>query len=219
MNKIFIFVFFTISSFNSWSQSDVVIVQRDAKGDQLTVNGKPMIVKGMNWDYYPIGTNYSYNFWGQSDLFIKKALDDEMGLLQNMGVNAIRVYSGIPKKWIEHIYNNYGIYTMLNHSFGRYGLTINGVWTPNTEYADPKTRELLLSEVKKLAEEFKDTKGLLLFLLGNENNYGLFWDGAETEDIPVKDRKSTVRAEPMYRLFNEAAFTMKSIDKSHPVAI
>ena len=219
MNKIFIFVIFTISSFNSWSQSDVVIVQRDAKGDQLTVNGKPMIVKGMNWDYYPIGTNYSYNFWGQSDLFIKKALDDEMGLLQNMGVNAIRVYSGIPKKWIEHIYNNYGIYTMLNHSFGRYGLTINGVWTPNTEYADPKTRELLLSEVKKLAEEFKDTKGLLLFLLGNENNYGLFWDGAETEDIPVKDRKSTVRAESMYRLFNEAAFTMKSIDKSHPVAI
>ena len=66
-----------------------------------------------------------------------------MGLLQNMGVNSIRVYSGIPKKWIEYIYENYGIYTMLNHSFGRYGLTIDGVWKPNTEYSDAKTRELL----------------------------------------------------------------------------
>jgi hypothetical protein len=56
-------------------------------------------------------------------------------------------------------------------------------------------------------------------MLGNENNYGLFWDGAETEDIPVKDRKSTARAESMYKLFNEAVVSMKSIDSSHPIAI
>jgi hypothetical protein len=29
-----------------------------------------------------------------------------------------------------------GIYTMLNHTFGRYGLTINGVWVLNTEYSN-----------------------------------------------------------------------------------
>jgi hypothetical protein len=173
----------------------------------------------MNWDYFPIGTNYSYSLWNQSDDFIRQALDDEMGLLQNMGVNSIRVYSGIPKKWIEYIYTNYGIYTMLNHSFGRYGLTIDGVWKPNTEYSDAKTRELLLKEVTQLATEYKDTKGLLLFLLGNENNYGLFWDGAETEDIPIEDRKSTVRAHAMYKLFNEATLAMKAIDSNHPIAI
>jgi hypothetical protein len=70
-----------------------------------------------------------------------------------------------------------------------------------------------------MAKEYKDTKGLLLFLLGNENNYGLFWDGAETEDIPIKDRKSTIRAESMYKLFNDAVVEMKAIDKSHPIAI
>ena len=112
-------------------------------------------------------------------------------LLKNMGVNTIRVYSGIPKKWIEYIYTNYGIYTMLNHTFGRYGLTLNGAWVPNTEYSDAKTRELLLKEIKEMVAEYKDTKVCLLFLLGNENNYGLFWDGAETENIPVEDRKST----------------------------
>jgi hypothetical protein len=59
----------------------------------------------------------------------------------------------------------------------------------------------------------------LLYLLGNENNYGLFWEGAETEDIPIEDRKSTVRAEAMYKLFNEATVAMKELDTSHPVAI
>ena len=39
----------------------------------------------MNWDYYPIGTNYSYNLWEQSDDLVKEALDAEMGLLKKMG--------------------------------------------------------------------------------------------------------------------------------------
>lgn len=199
--------------------SQQVSLINDQQGSQILVNGKPFFVKGMNWDYFPIGTNYSYSFWNQSDEFIQTALQEEMGLLKNMGVNSIRVYTGIPKKWIEYIYSNFGIYTMLNHSFGRYGLTIDGVWKPNTNYGDKKTQELLLQEVKELAESYKNTPGLLLFLLGNENNYGLFWEGAETEDIPVKDRKSTQKAESMYKLFNEAARTMKSIDSNHPIAI
>lgn len=218
MKKIILILIFCYS-FTTYSQIEKVVVENNNSELKLKVDGKDFMVNGMNWDYFPIGTNYSYSLWNQSDDFIRQALDDEMGLLQNMGVNTIRVYSGIPKKWIEYIYTNYGIYTMLNHSFGRYGLTIDGVWKPNTEYSDAKTRELLLKEVTQLASEYKDTKGLLLFLLGNENNYGLFWDGAETEDIPIQDRKSTARARSMYKLFNEAVIAMKAIDSNHPMAI
>lgn len=208
-----------ILSFSSYSQDNKVVIASNNDGMRLVVNGKDFMINGMNWDYFPIGTNYSYSLWNQSDKLIQEALDEEMGLLKNMGVNTIRVYSGMPKKWIEYVYTNYGIYTMLNHSFGRYGLTLDGVWTPETDYSNPKTRALLLKETQQMITEYKDTKGLLLFLLGNENNYGLFWDGAETEDIPVKDRKSTARAESMYKLFNEAVVSMKSIDSSHPIAI
>ena len=218
MKKIILILIFCYS-FTTYSQSGKVVVENNNSELKLKVDGKDFMVNGMNWDYFPIGTNYSYSLWNQSDDFIRQALDDEMGLLQNMGVNTIRVYSGIPKKWIEYIYTNYGIYTMLNHSFGRYGLTIDGVWKPNTEYSDAKTRELLLKEVTQMASEYKDTKGLLLFLLGNENNYGLFWDGAETENIPIEDRKSTARARSMYKLFNEAVVAMKAIDTNHPMAI
>lgn len=201
------------------AQAANVVVESNEKGTKLVVNGQDLMVNGMNWDYFPIGTNYSYSLWSQSDEFIKKALDDEMSLLKGMGVNTIRVYTGIQKKWIQYIYEKYGIYTMLNHSFGRYGVTINGAWSPNTEYSDPAVRDFLLKEARQLAEDYKDTPGLLLYLLGNENNYGLFWDGAETEDIPMEDRRSTLRARPMYKLFNEAALAMRAVDKSHPVAL
>ncbi len=217
MRKLYLLLTFIIFSPSVFSQGKVSVVN-DGSGSKLVVDGKDFIIKGMNWDYYPIGTNYTYNLWNQPDEFIKQALDDEMSLLKNMGVNTIRVYNGMPKKWIEYVYVNYGIYTMINHPFGRYGLDLNGGYVPNTEYSDAKTREFLLNEANKLATEYKDTKGLLLFLLGNENNYGLFWDGAETQNIPVEQRKSTKRAEAMYKLFDEAAVSMKKIDASHPIA-
>ncbi len=201
------------------AQSQEVRVVNTSEGWKMTIDGDPTIINGMNWDYFPRGTNYSYSLWNQSPELIKKALDEEMGMLKNMGVNAIRVYTGIQPEWITYIYENYGIYTMLNHSFGRYGLTIDGAWIANTEYSDPRVKKLLMAEVTEMVETYKDTPGLLLYLLGNENNYGLFWEGAETEDIPIEDRKSTIRAEAMYKLMNEATVAMKAIDTTHPISI
>lgn len=196
-----------------------VAVEKSQEGWMILVDGEPLMINGMNWDYFPRGTNYSYSLWNQSPEFIKNALDYEMGLLQNMGVNAIRVYTGIQPVWVTYIYENYGIYTMLNHSFGRYGLTLDGSWVANTEYSDERVKKLLIKETTEMVETYKNTPGLLLYLLGNENNYGLFWGGAETEDIPIENRKSTIRARHMYKLFNEATLEMKKISTNHPVAI
>ena len=146
-----------------------------------------------------------------------------MSLLQNMNVNVIRQYTGVPAKWVKYIYEEYGVYTMLNDSFGRYGLTIDGVWTPITDYKDKRTQELLMSTITQMVTEYKNTPGILLYLIGNENNYGLFWQGAETEDFPEGEEKinavGELRGRPMYKLMNEAAKQMKAIDPNHPVAI
>ncbi|NNJ54875.1 MAG: hypothetical protein HKP14_02015, partial [Bacteroidia bacterium] len=182
----------------SLTASENVKVIKTATGFRLEVDGKPFFINGMNWDYFPVGTNFNYSLWKQPDALVKAALDAEMSLLKNMGVNTIRMYTGVPAKWITYIYQNYGIYTMLNHSFGRYGLTLDGNWFPNTDYANPKVRKLLLEESTQMVKEYQNTPGILLFLLGNENNYGLFWRGAETEDIPVKDRQSTKDAQSLY---------------------
>ena len=216
-------ILFLLVSISIYSQAGNVVVQNENNQLKLVVDGKDFMINGMNWDYFPRGTNYSFNFWNQSDDFIIAALDSEMGLLKNMGVNTIRTYTGIQPKWVQYIYENHGIHTILNHSFGRYGLTLDGAWVPVTDYSNPAVRELLMSEITALAEEFKNTPGLLMFLLGNENNYGLFWAGAETEDFP--DEEDQIRAvgenrgRPMYKLMNDAAIAIKGIDGSHPVAI
>lgn len=201
------------------AQMKKVSVKTGSDGMRLTVNDKDFFINGMNWDYFPIGTNFTYSLWQQPGDVIKAALDYEMPLLKNMGVNTLRLYTGVPAKWVQYIYEEYGIYTMLNHSFGRYGLTLKTKWEPNTDYSNPLVKELLLKEVKEMTNQYKNTPGILMFLLGNENNYGLFWRGAETENIPMQDRKSTKDANFLYKLFNEAAVAMKSIDDSHPVAI
>ena len=223
MENKFLYILFFCTSLTLFSQNYTVVVEKNEQGMKLLVDGKDFMINGMNWDYFPIGTNYEYSLWEQSDDLIKAALDAEMGLLKNMGINTIRVYTGMQPKWIRYVYETYGIYTMLNHTFGRYGLTINGVWTPVTVYKDPKTKILLLSEVTAMAKEYKDTPGLLLFLLGNENNYGLFWSGAETEDFPEGDEKKKFIGErlgrPMYKLMNDAAIKMKSINNNLPIAI
>lgn len=201
------------------AQSNRVAVVQDNQGMKLQVNGSDFMVNGMNWDYFPIGTNFSYSLWNQPDDIVMAALDDEMSLLKNMGVNSVRIYTGIPARWITYIYQKYGIHTMLNHSFGRYGLTLENSRMANTEYSDPRVKSLLIKEVTDMVRQYKGTPGVLLYLLGNENNYGLFWGGAETEDIPVEDHESTTRAIAMYKLFNEATLAMKKIDTSVPIAI
>ncbi len=223
MKNSFLIVLLSLFSFSSFSQYGKVSIESDNDQVKLVVNGEDFMVNGMNWDYFPRGTNYSFSIWNQSDDFIKSALDAEMGLLKNMGVNTIRTYTGIQPRWVQYIYQNYGIHTILNHSFGRYGLTLDGTWVAVTDYSNQAVKELLMSEITALAEEFKNTPGLLMILLGNENNYGLFWAGADTEDFPdEEDQLRAVgenRGRPMYKLMNDAAIAIKEIDGSRPVAI
>ena len=222
MKNIFSILIFIVA-FNACSQKNKVSILKNEQGMRLVVDGEDFMINGMNWDYFPIGTNYTYSLWQQTDQFIKSALDKEMLLLKDMGVNAIRVYSGIPTKWITYIYENYGIYTMLNHSFGRYGLTIDGVWVPVTDYSSLKVQKVLIEEVTEMSLAYRNTPGLLLYLIGNENNYGLFWSGAETEDFPddenEKRKVGETSGRAMYKLMNEAAVQIKKIDNLHPVSI
>ena len=223
MKKFFLSVILIFIVITSCTKENTVTVLNNAKGFKLVVNGEDFMINGMNWDYFPIGTNYEYSLWNQSEDFIKQALDSEMTLLKDMGVNTIRVYTGIQPEWITYIYEKYGIYTMLNHSFGRYGASVNGNWIPVTDYRNVDTQKALLQEVTKMAETYKNSPGLLLFLLGNENNYGLFWAGSETEDFPDDDEEKKkigeTRGRAMYKLMNDAALKINKIDGKHPVAI
>ena len=190
----------------------------DDSGTRLRVDGRDMMVQGVNWDYFPIGTTYNYSFWTEPDHIIEAALEREMSLLKAMGGNAIRTYVGITPKWVRHIYERYGIYTILNHAMARYGVTVDGVFSANTDYSDPRARAQVMTEIEEMVDDFRGTPGLLMWLLGNENNYGLVWSSAETEDLPTEEADA-VRARHMYSLFGAAAARIKEIDPTRPVAM
>lgn len=200
------------------AQTPAVRIVADQSGSRLQVGGQDFFVRGINWDYFPVGTNYAYNFWGQPDAVILAALANEMPLLQAMGINVLRQYNGIPPRWVKYIYETYGIWTVLNHAVGRYGVTVNGTYTANTDYSNPRVRAQLVAEVTALVREFQGTPGVLMWLLGNENNYGLVWKSAETENLPVGERDAA-RARHLYSLFGEVVQAIKAIDTDRPVAM
>ncbi len=194
----------------------VVKTAKDDGGWRLLVDGKPTMVFGMNWGYIPIGQNYSWVLWHQPDDVIEDALTREMALLKAMGVNAIRQYPDIPPRWVTWIYDRYGIFTIVNHTLGRYGFEVNGTWIGNTDYANADTRAAILADLDAMVARYKGTRGLLMYLLGNENNYGLSWTSFEAENLPTGE---TVNGEPLYTLFGEAATRIKGQDAGHPIAI
>ncbi len=195
-----------------------VSVQNDEAGSVLLVDGEPFLVRGMNWDHSPVGTNYRYSLWVQDDAVIERVLGREMPLLRAMGVNAIRQYDDIPPRWVAWIYERYGIRTMVNPLFGRYGLQIDGRWVPNVDYSNPAHRAAIREATLAAVERFKGTPGVLLYVLGNENNYGLSWSSFEIEQLPVGER-DTARARYLYSLFGEVVDAIHAADPTHPVAI
>lgn len=195
-----------------------VQTQKDENGWRLLINNRPVEVKGMVWSYTPIGETYTYDLWSKSDDFIQRMIDTDMPLLKAMGVNTIRIFSAIPPKWVEYIYVKYGIFTVINDLFGRYGVSVNGRWYPQTDYSDKHTRDALIAQAKKTAETYKTTRGVLMYMLGNESNYGLVWSGSNIENLPMGEQNA-VKAGYLYSLFEEAMKVVKDIDPLRPVGI
>jgi hypothetical protein len=197
---------------------EIVRVVSDSSGARLQVAGRDFFVRGMNWDYIPIGQNYAFDLWGQPEDMIVAALDREMSLLAGMGVNTIRIYAGMPPRWVRYIHDRYGIYVIVNHTVGRYGWTVDGTWTPVVDYSSPRVRAALAADVAATVKTYSGTPGVLMYLLGNENNYGLSWSSFEIEALP-KGERDVARARHLYSLFGEITRAIKAQDPNVPVAI
>ena len=132
---------------------------------RLIVDRKPFIIKGVCYNPIPIGSNHEYDWW--SDLNKPWIVDGK--LMQDMGVNTVRVYkvSDKPenvKAAIRDLYNLYGIHTILGSWLG--------FWEyPCPLYGDKAFQEKIRKEVLDMVRLYKDEPGVLMWVLGNENNY------------------------------------------------
>src|SRR5262249_16509506 len=111
----------------------------------------------------------------------------------------------------------YGIHTAVNHLMGRYGFEVDGAFVAHIDYGNPKHRRAILADLEKKVEMYRGTRGVLLWLVGNETNYGLAWPPFEIQAIPGKE--DAARAESLYALMGDAVRKIKALDRDHPVAL
>ena len=201
------------------SAADVRIKKNEEGGYTLFLDGKPFLIKGIIYNPTPIGEGYDYNLFSDS----RKPWLFDGKLMKEAGINVVRIYScrgsdlEKVKQFIRDLYKNYGIYTIVSDWLG--------LWErPSPNYADRNFRQYTKEKVLEIVKALKDEKGLLMWVLGNENNYTFsgkiaFWTSPEIEKIPDLYERVKKRAEIYYSFVDEVAKEIKKIDPHHPVAL
>ena len=214
---IFVSVFITGAA--SPPKPSKVYIKTLANGHyQLIVNKKPYIVKGVCYNPIPIGFNHAYDWWGDPN---KPWLVDGK-LMKEMGINTIRLYQGHEdseevRQVIADLYERFGIRTILGHWLG--------FWEyPCPLYGDAQFHARIKNEVLEMVRLYKDEPGILMWILGNENNYSCLgqvnpWSTDEIDKEPNPQNRIKMKARIYYSYVNELAKEIHQIDPNHPVAL
>lgn len=196
-----------------------VTIKRTGKGGYiLRINRKPFIVKGVIYNPTPVGEGYDYDFFSDPN---KPWLEDGK-LMKEMGVNTVRIYSCSEdltkvKEFIKDMYERFGIYTIIGDWLG--------LWEhPGPNYADEEFRQRTKESILRKVKALKDQEGLLMWILGNENNYTfsggiVFWTSPQVEKIENLQKRIFKKAEIYYCFVDEIARDIKKIDRHHPIAL
>lgn len=187
-------------------------------GYTLYVKARPFFIKGVIYNPTPIGQGYDYDFFADP----KKPWLIDGKLMKKAGINCMRIYSvgsdlTKTREFIQDMYKKFGIYTIVSDWLG--------LWTyPGPNYTDSDFRQKTKESILKIVETLKNEPGVLMWLLGNENNrtFGgviAFWTSAEIEQIEQPRDRITKRAEIYYSFIDELAQEIKKIDPAHPVAL
>jgi len=110
------------------------------------------------------------------------------------------------KPFLEKMYKQYGLKVAMSNFLGKYAIGSGAAWSEGTDYENPVHQKNMMDYVRQMVNEFKDEPYILIWILGNENNYGVASNANKKPDA-------------YYKFVNEVAKMIKSIDPNHPVAI
>ena len=144
----------------------------------------------------------------------------DFALLHAMGVNTIRMYhhgaqhaAAINHDTLRRLYRDYGIHVLMGDFVGMYTVGSGARWEDGTDYRDPMQRRRMLESVKQMVMEFKDEPYILMWVLGNENNYGgmhgIIGGVGNAGQYPAV----------FYQFINELVEWIHEVDPKHPVVL
>jgi len=216
-------------------QGQVRFVKYDSGHWQLLVDNKPFFIKGISYmptkvgqspddgtlqDWMQEDDSHDGNITAPYESWVDKYGDNkrhpdeptvgDFQLMKEMGVNTLRIYYQpkmvVDKPFLEKMYQGYGFKVAMSNFLGKYAIGSGATWTEGTDYENPVHQKNMMDYVRNMVMEFKDEPYILMWILGNENNYGVASNA---------DKKP----EAYYKFVNDVAKMIKSIDPNHPVAI
>jgi len=197
---------------------DVKIIRNAQTGDRVALDGKTMMIRGVCYSPVPIGKDYEYNFWGDP---AKPWLVDGKAI-HDMGGNTVRFYRlgknpEEVKQVFDDLHNKYGLHFLVGHYLGFWN------W-PAPNYTDEEFKQKVRNEVLEMVRLYKDNPGVLMWVLGNENNYSFDlnvqrWTSDDLDKITDPEELKKAKATIYYSFVNDLAKEIKKIDPKHPVAM
>jgi beta-glucuronidase len=216
-------------------QGQVRFVKYENGHWQLLVDNKPFMIKGMAYMPTKVGQSPDdgtmvdwmredddhdgvisapYEAWVDKNGDNTRHSDEpevgDLQLMKDMGVNTLRIYyqayMKLDKPFLEKMYQGYGFKVAMSNFIGKYAIGSGASWSEGTDYSNPVHQKNMMAYIRQMVMEFKDEPYILMWILGNENNYGV---ASNANKNPVA----------YYKFVNEVAKMIKSIDPDHPVAI
>jgi len=200
---------------------------------QLFVDGKPFVIRGINYSVTPVGLSPDRGTWnnardwqlldtdknGVHDGFFEAFIDKNKNnqrdkdeelvgdaqLLKELGINTLRAYHHIyDKNLFRRLHEDYGLYVMCGDLLGGYATGSGAKWEDGTDYKNLEQRKKMLESVRSMVEENKEEPYVLMWVLGNENVYGVANNSQQATD-------------EFFQLVNEAAKLVHELDPTRPV--
>lgn len=212
----------------------VQLVQYENDHWQMLVDGKPFFIQGMTYVATKVGqgpdqgtlanwmkedTNDNGLPDGPYDAWVDENENGEQDdneptvgdfrLMKEMGVNAIRLYHHPDKpvkRVLRDMYNKYGIMVIMGDFLGKYTHGSGASWFEGTDYENEVHQKAMMDSVREMVLEHKDEPYLLMWALGNENNYGVASNG-------------DTKPEAYFKFANEVSKMIKEMDPNHPVSL
>ena len=152
-------------------------------------------------------------------------------LLQQMGCNTIRIYhhasshaevqnilkESMNANYYNHppnkillrdLYKTCKIRVAMGDFLGAYCVGSGASWDKGTDYRNPTQCKNMLRSVEDMVQEYKNEPYLLLWIIGNENNYSE-WTKTNEDQYPVDYAK----------FVDKIAQRIHQMDPNHPVSI
>ncbi len=216
----------------------VRVVQYENGHWRLLVDGKPWTVRGLTYQPSQVGESpdegtlrdwmaTDRNGNGRIDAFDtfvdanrnnRQDPDEptvgDFALLKEMGVNTIRLYHHASNKaLLRQVYERHGIMFLIGDFVGMYTIGSGARWEDGTDYLDRIQRRRMFNSVKTMVREHKGEPYVLMWVLGNENNYG------GVHGIVGGKGNAAQHPQEYYRFLNELAAWIHAEDPDHPVTI